>query len=208
MKPISTAAVVALLLQFGHPSVASATPRNAHANRPAPENWIPAVAGQERFIIVSPELRGPAPKVEEGDAAPKFVLKNIHGEEVALSTGVATLLAFGTTWCPPCKNAVGTLKEIDGEFSGESFHVLGIYIQESQEVVAKHASEQGISYEALLDADAAVFKSYGLSGFPAFFVVDGKGIVRYRLLGFGNDAGETLRQKVREVLSGTPGSVS
>jgi peroxiredoxin len=40
-----------------------------------------------------------------------------------------------------------------------------------------------ISYDTLLDFEGEVARSYGVSGLPTTFIIDGKGVLRSRIIG-------------------------
>lgn len=56
----------------------------------------------------------------------------------------------------------------------------------------------GASYPALLDENSAIARSYGVVGLPTTFFIDGKGIVRAKIVGEADEA--TFERQVLELM--------
>lgn len=116
-------------------------------------------------------------------AAPDFALRNIRGEEVALSQFKGknnVLLVFGATWCLYCVDEIPELKEIYERYKDREVKLIYIDIQESQQKVSSFAKKHSIPYTVLLDIDGDVARAYGVSGIPHQVIIDKKGLIYYK----------------------------
>ncbi|RLB07239.1 MAG: hypothetical protein DRG50_03440 [Deltaproteobacteria bacterium] len=68
-----------------------------------------------------------------GTPAADFLLKDLRGEEIALSQfrGKAVIIDFWATWCPPCRASIPHLRDIYRRYKGRGLVVLGIILEQS-----------------------------------------------------------------------------
>ena len=113
---------------------------------------------------------------EAGDAAPTFLLPATDGEVIALSDrrGEVVVLHFWTTWCLECRDDIPGLSDL----AGEGVTVFGIDVGEPMSRAGSAANNLGIAYPVLVDADAEVALTYGVTEYPATVVIDADGVIR------------------------------
>ena len=115
----------------------------------------------------------------------KFTLNNLKGEpvnlEALLKQNKAVLINFWATWCPPCREEIPGLIDLQEKFRNKSFTILGVDAGESQTKVSGFAEKMGINYPVVLDSDMAVAKHYSIYGIPTSLLVssDGKILGEY-----------------------------
>ena len=62
---------------------------------------------------------------------------------------------------------------------------------------ADFIASKGYSFDVLIDQDDKVIGSYGVSGIPTKFVLDGNGNIRFKAIGFdGSDDGLVEEMKI------------
>jgi len=117
------------------------------------------------------------------DKAPDFTLKDLSGVSVSLSDfsgKKGVFIIFTTTWCPHCVTVIPDLKKVYNGSRNKNLHMVAVYIKESNSNVSEFKAEHGITYEILLDSDAAVASLYNVMGVPTFVLVDKNGNIRYK----------------------------
>lgn len=116
--------------------------------------------------------------LDAGDPAPNFRLLGADGDVVELSSlqGQPVLLHFWTTWCLECAVDLPMMQELSGRY-GEDLQVIGIDIGEPAGRVDAAAKRHGARYPMLLDRDELVARAYGVSTYPATFVIDAEGVI-------------------------------
>jgi peroxiredoxin len=72
--------------------------------------------------------------------------------------------------------------EYDGELS-----VIAINNMESREDVQAFVDEFGLTFDVLLDPEAAIQHLYQISGYPTTFIIDSDGAIRMRHIGLISD---------------------
>lgn len=133
--------------------------------------------------------------------APPFRLPGLDGKEYALSDfqGQPVLLTFFTTWCPYCAEELPLLEKLYKEYREKaSLVVLGIDLQEPEDLVRKFTERVGISFPVLLDAKGETGFSYRILGLPTLFFIDPEGRIADMIIGGSDEA--TIRRKLDRIL--------
>lgn len=132
-----------------------------------------------------PELPQP-PAV--GDAAPPLHLEPLRGEIPASLVGSGPhLFFFWATWCVPCKAALPELMEWAG---GEGVPVIAVS-DEEEEVLEDFLAEWEDAFPPIVARDPlrATHIAWGVSGTPAFVLVDDDGRVLAHHTGYSKKKG-------------------
>jgi len=133
-----------------------------------------------------PQLPGP-PQV--GHLAPALPtdLEPLGSGSLPELAGRAHLLFFWATWCRPCKQAV---PELMAFAAAKSIPVLAISDEDAETVTAYLEKGQKSFFDLVAtDPLRKSFIAYGVSGTPTFVLVDGKGVVRHRQVGYKPEKG-------------------
>lgn len=114
-----------------------------------------------------------------GSAAPRFALRNLSDELVALNPtdGSATILNFWSTTCAPCRREMLEIQRLQND-SPELIRILAINLGESREAVAAWRDELGLTFDHLLDTSLEVARRYQIRGLPTSFLLDEELLVR------------------------------
>jgi len=131
-----------------------------------------------------------ADELAVGAQAPAFSLTNaIDGKNVAFTPadGKLKVVVFTCNQCPYARAFEPRLVALGKEYAkkGIAFYAVdpnddGQFAVESMDEMRSRAKEHGYPYPYLKDGDSKVAAAYGARVTPHVFVVDGKGIVRYR----------------------------
>jgi peroxiredoxin len=145
-----------------------------------------------------------------GTVAPDFSLQTPQGQTVSLRDyrGKATLVEFFATWCPHCDVEAPHLRKLYNALPRKSYGFVSVNVdgEDAPSVFAYHVYF-GLPFPSLLDpsSDAGSFdspgspgrvtKAYGIQTFPAFYVLDRRGVIVWRSDGEQPDA--LLRQELK-----------
>ena len=113
-------------------------------------------------------------------------------------TGKVTLLEFWTLGCYNCRNVEPHVKEWHRKYSDRGLVVIGVHSPETLAerdvaTVKRYVREHGISYPVAIDGDFATWRRYGNSAWPAIYLIDRQGKIRFSHVGEGRYA-ETERE--------------
>lgn len=120
-----------------------------------------------------------------GTPAPEFRLKNLKGEEAALSDfrGKVVVLNFWATWCGPCRSEIPAFNKFHEIKQKQGIEVLGVAMGQGAGEVGPFLAEHPIGYPVLLDETGTVSKLYGVSAIPTTFLLDREGVIRASRVG-------------------------
>ncbi|MDJ1499795.1 TlpA disulfide reductase family protein [Xanthocytophaga agilis] len=142
--------------------------------------------------------------------APQFSLKDMSGKVVSLAEyrGKVVVLDFWATWCVPCRNSFPAMQMTMNKYQNDK-NVIFLFIDTRekspnyQSLIGQFLSDNHYDFYVLLDEKGAdgiqnkVYKTYQIPGIPTKFVIDGKGIIRFKNIGF--DMNKTNEQVVEEL---------
>jgi len=124
---------------------------------------------------------------EVGRPAPGFALEDLAGRPVRLADhrGEVVLLNFWATWCPPCVEELPSLARLRRRMAGKGLATITVSVDQSADEVRGFLAKQPGGVDALpvaLDPERRVPASYGTEKFPETFLIDRRGIIRYKMI--------------------------
>ena len=165
-------------------------------------------------------LATPVHAVEVGVPAPPFTLPELDGEgdrpgEAATTvvladlSGRVVLLDFWASWCAPCREALPFYSGLHRELSDRGLAVLAVNVDEHVEDARGFLEGRTLAQPMVRDAGWQVARRYGVSVLPASVLIDRRGVVRGRHVGFDAEYAGRMRALVIELLAepaaGPPG---
>ena len=124
------------------------------------------------WAVFAVELSGPAPD---------FTLKSRDGKNVRLSElrGQVVMINFWASWCGPCRQEMPHLEAIHNEYVDYGFTLLGINVDEKQELAEKLLAQIPVSFPILFDPSSSVSKQYNVDAMPTTILIDRDGNLRH-----------------------------
>jgi thiol-disulfide isomerase/thioredoxin len=104
--------------------------------------------------------------------------------------GRVVMVEFWTFGCINCKNVTPALKDMHADFKDEGFTLIGVHSPEFDYEkklanVQKAVKDAGITYPVAIDNDFANWRRYRNRYWPAIYLVDKRGVIRYTHIGEG-----------------------
>ena len=138
-------------------------------------------------------------QVRGRQARPVFDLPDLNGGRTTLASleGKVVIVDFWATWCGPCIQEIPEYSEFWRKNQPRGVEVIGVVMDSgSPQEISDFVRENKIPYRQLI-GDEKTAESFGVNqGYPTTFVIDGKGIIRTKMLG----SPETKFQKLQEVV--------
>ena len=113
--------------------------------------------------------------------APEFRLRTDSGARLSTRglEGKVVLLDFWGSWCPPCRETVGELRQIWKRYGRRGdFVILSIDSQEKRPAGQKFIAAHHMVWPQFWDGHAALEKAFGVHDYPTFILLDRQGVIR------------------------------
>jgi thiol-disulfide isomerase/thioredoxin len=112
--------------------------------------------------------------------------------------GKVVMVEFWTFGCYNCRNVEPYVKEWYRHYEDQGFVVIGVHSPEfsherEMESVKRYMAERHIRFPVPIDNDFSTWNRYGNRYWPAMYLIDKRGIIRYVKIGEGG-YGETEQQ--------------
>lgn len=153
------------------------------------------VRGSNAALQISPEV---------GYLAPEFALPDLDGKTVRLADfrgKKGVFINFWATWCPPCRLEMPTMEQVYQEYQSRGLEILAVSIDVGPKSVVKNfMHELKLTFPALLDPEREVLQRYRIFSIPASFLIDKKGIIRFKELGYRDWTDPESRKELEKIL--------
>jgi len=137
----------------------------------------------------------------EGSNAPSFLLEDMEGYLIALTDfeGQVVVLNFWASWCPPCRQEMPSLNELDQELkeSGGAVFITANLTdgrRETRETATQYIEENGFGFTVLFDEQGLLAAEYRVSSIPQTFILDREGNTAHTI--FGATDKEAILEKI------------
>ena len=153
-------------------------------------------------IKASDEHVDPRLALRRGSEAPDFRTRTLSDNEISLSDfrGKYVLLNFWGSWCPPCIEAVPSLREAYETFPRDHFQILGIAHENREESAVSFIEKHEISWPnavKLMGSESNIIEAYRVQGYPSYYLLNREGeIVEYGMALSPNRLMETLTKYI------------
>jgi peroxiredoxin len=126
-------------------------------------------------------------KADVGFRAPEYDAVTLKGDSVSLAdyTGKVVLLNVWATWCGPCRKEIPELRELHSRYGRDGLTVVGVTVdaEGSEPQIAEFVREFQMDYPLWHDPAERVSAQFAIMGLPATFLIDRRGVIRWKTTG-------------------------
>ncbi len=133
--------------------------------------------------------------------APRFVLEDVGGREFSLEDlkGRVVVLNFWATWCPPCKEEMASLSELNLRLKDSGVTVVAVNDFEPRQTVVDFAKRHNYSFTILVDEKGVVSERYRVVVLPTTFIIDREGRAVARVIGYRDWTDSNIIEALKEI---------
>jgi cytochrome c biogenesis protein CcdA/thiol-disulfide isomerase/thioredoxin len=172
-----------------------------------------------KMAMAAPMMMTAAQPGQAGKAAPSRVMPPLDGAVEWLNgtpktgdslRGMVVLIDFWTYSCINCLRAIPYVKAWSKKYADQGLVVVGVHSPEfaferDPKNVARATRDLGIGYPVAVDSNRAIWKAFDNEYWPAHYVVDANGAIRYHHFGEGRyDETEKVIQTLLAELTNRP----
>lgn len=154
--------------------------------------------GQKLADLAEPEL-SELRRLGVGREAPEIEGEDLDGRRMKLSDyrGKVVVLTFWGTWCGPCMQMVPDERKLVARLAGKPFALVGVNSDTDRAKLKAVVEKERITWRSFRDgpAPSPIAKEWNVHSWPAVYVLDRKGMIRYR-----NVRGHDLEEAVDALL--------
>ncbi len=142
---------------------------------------------------------------QKGKPAPPIQVVTTSGQRLSLANyrGHVLLIEFFTTWCEGCNASLPHLISFNKQYGKQGLQILGLnpgVRGDSIDVVRRFMREKKINFPvALVDDDLLI--DYGVSPIPAIFIIDRKGTLVQKYVGFNTEIEKDMEATIKSLLT-------
>jgi thiol-disulfide isomerase/thioredoxin len=154
-----------------------------------------ASAADARRFIGNP-IRARAP------FAPEFAFTTHERQNLSNAAlhGKVVLMDFWGTWCPPCRESVPILRDLNKKYAGKPFQLVGISSDNDEDVWKTFIAAQHMDWSEYIDLSDEVQQAFKIESFPTYIVLDKDGVIRFRQSGLGPTTQMELEDTINKYL--------
>ncbi|GER66063.1 thiol-disulfide oxidoreductase ResA [Weizmannia acidilactici] len=151
-----------------------------------------AAAGYTLYANATKGTRG---KLQAGDQAPDFVLKDLNGKTYRLSDykGRGVFLNFWGTWCDPCKKEMPYMNELYQTYKQKGVEILAVHVKDTRFLVDQFVKQYGLDFPVLIDKNGDVQNAYNIDPLPTTVLIAPDGKVKKIIVGNQNLSKKDIR---------------
>ncbi len=134
-------------------------------------------------------------------AAPAWELRDVDGQPVSSRQflGQVVLLDFWATWCPPCRAEIPGFVELQSKYADKGLVVVGVSLDRTGPASVKEFMQRfSMNYPVVMGDEAITQAFGGIKGIPTTFIINRKGHIVTRHVGYADK--ETFENEIKPLL--------
>jgi len=166
-----------------------------------------------RMFVLGLPLLFVVPGCQETDGPPGFSsgykAAEISGNDVITNKpiklsqfqteGKVVLLSFWATWCPPCVQSIPHERDIQRQFAGRPFSIIGISKDSEKQELFEFLNREKLPWPNISDASGSISSQWGANSIPTFVLIDSNGTIVKRWTG-ASEMGQ-IRSMIEEAIN-------
>ena len=152
------------------------------------------------FILTISCIITTSPALSESQKAPIFSLPG-QNKIIDLSKykGKVVYLDFWASWCGPCKRSFPWMNELQEQYGTNGFEVIAVNLDASRKDANEFLSKIPANFDVAFDIKGITAKTYKLIAMPSSFLINRKGELVHKSLGYSNQEKKIIEAKIQQL---------
>jgi len=108
---------------------------------------------------------------------------------------------FWASWCPPCKASFPWMQQLSEHFADDGLSVVAVNVDRQRVAAERFIAEQEPGFDTVLDPEATLARSFGITTMPTSFLVTPDGTRLLKHTGFRLSDRAALEAQIRQALA-------
>ncbi len=134
-----------------------------------------------------------------------FGAQTVSGKQMKLSdlSGKVIFLDFWASWCKPCKEEFPYLINLYNNYKDSGFVVVAVNVDNEKDKLDNFLTNLGVDvpFTVITDKEGKVPSLYNLDAMPTSFLIDKKGIIKFKHIGFEQSDKAKYVKEISELLN-------
>ena len=134
---------------------------------------------------------------------PEFTLKSFPSGEVVEKqslSGKVLYIDFWASWCVPCRKTFPFMNELEERFGSKGLEIIAINMDEDLDDAEQFLQRYPANFDIFTNENNQLAKELKLPGLPVAYIVDKKGQIRARHVGFKGHTKEKALKQIAHLL--------
>ena len=116
--------------------------------------------------------------------------------------GRVVVLDFWATWCTPCIDSLPDLERLKARFEEQPFELVSISVDSDRAALDRVLDKHQLDWTQTWDPEGGLSRRrFGVQQFPTYLIVDQRGVIRTRFVGFTPNLEQRLASEVARLLT-------
>lgn len=102
---------------------------------------------------------------------------SVPPKKLSAFRGKPLIINVWASWCPPCRQEMGSVDKLARRYGGKQFNVIGISTDDDMEAAYSFLEKSGISFENFIDKKLLMEHMLGADRLPLTLLIDAQGRV-------------------------------
>jgi len=144
-----------------------------------------------------------ASTVLANDPAPSFNFKGLDNSNIKISDfkGDVVYVDFWATWCPPCRKSFPWMESMQQKYKDLGFKIIAVSLDTKREVIDDFIKKMNPHFTIAHDPSGDSASAYKVQGMPSSYIIDRKGNIYKRHIGFNDSDKPRLESEIKKLLS-------
>jgi len=120
---------------------------------------------------------------------------------LAALQGKVVYLDFWASWCAPCRKSFPWMDAMQRTYAERGLVVVAVNLDQERALADEFVREFSPHFRIMFDSKGALAEAFKVSGMPSSFVIDRRGVVRYRHVGFREQTQAALDDELRALVA-------